>query len=285
MTDDPRKTTLVEDIYRVVSEGVEVSEEQANKFGQSLADLIVQRLADQSGPRAFTLRMSNLGKGTRQLWYEKKYGNVEKFEGKTILKFIIGDITEHLLLFFAELAGHSVKDRQAEVYVEGVKGHIDADIDGVTVDVKSASPIAFNKFKYGTLADNDSFGYIEQLSGYCVARNTDGAFLAMDKVSGELAYLPVDKNEISASDIVNRISYLKTALESAEIPDRCYPDEAEGESGNRKLGVNCSYCQFKDVCWADANGGLGLRKFIYSRGPVYLTQVVKEPKVYEAVSF
>lgn len=275
---------LVDSIYRVVVEGCEVTDEQANEFGKVLSDLIAQRLRE-TGTRPFTLRMSNVGKGARQLWFEKKYGKIEKFEGKTLLKFIVGDITEALLLFLAEMAGNSVTDRQAEVVLNGVKGHIDADINGVTVDVKSASPYGFTKFKYGTLVDDDSFGYIEQLSGYAVARETEGAFLAMDKVSGELAYLPLSLEDAKALRVGDRIDYLKTAVNSEVMPERCHDDEKEGESGNRKLGVNCSYCEFKNKCWEDANGGLGLRTFIYSKGPVFLTKVVKEPKVYEKPSF
>ena len=43
----------------------------------------------------------------------------------------------------------------------------------------------------------------------------------------------------------------------------------------------CAYCEYKAHCWKDANGGRGLRKFIYSNGPVYLTEVNKTPKVIE----
>lgn len=275
---------LVTSIYRVMTEGADLTEDQVENFGKELSQIIFQRLTEKRD-RPFTLRMSNLGKGARQLWYERKYGNVEKFEGKTLIKFLIGDITEHLLLFLAEVGGHSVTHKQMEVAVDGVKGHIDADIDGVTVDAKSASAHAFRKFKDRTLADNDSFGYIEQLSGYCIARDTDGAFLAMDKVTGELTVYPLSREEAGQLDIHGRIAYLKEVVHSDVIPDRCYPDEPEGASGNRKLGVNCSYCQSKDKCWEDANGGLGLRTFLYSRGPVFLTHVAKEPKVYESVQF
>jgi hypothetical protein len=275
---------LVESIYRVMTEGADLSKDQVEAFGKELSEIIANRI-NEKRDRPFTLRMSNLGKGARQLWYERKYGNIEKFEGKTLIKFLIGDITEHLLLFLAEVGGNDVTDRQMEVAVDGVKGHIDADINGVTVDAKSASSYAFRKFQDGTLADDDSFGYIEQLSGYCIARDTDGAFLAMDKVTGELCVYPISREQAGQIDLHGRIAYLKEAVHSENIPERCYPDEAEGASGNRKLGVNCSYCQFKDKCWADANGGVGLRKFLYSRGPVWLTHVAKEPKVYESVQF
>lgn len=276
---------LVSDIYRVVEDGVEVTEEQAATFGQSLSDLISSRLKERlGGERPFNLRMSNIGKGARQLWYMKHYGGEgEKFTGATLLKFIIGDITESLLLFLAGLSGHSVSGLQDEVCLGGVKGHIDADIDGTTVDVKSASPYGFKKFKDGTLAEDDAFGYIEQIAGYSKARDTDGAFLAMDKVSGQLAYLPFTKAELAVFRVEDRIEYLKSAIEAETEPERCYEDQKMGESGNRKLGVNCSYCPFKTRCWKDSNGGLGLRQFLYSTGPVWLTNVAVEPKVYEKV--
>lgn len=226
--------------------------------------------------------MSNIGKGARQLWYDKRYGRDEELPPNTIFKFIYGDLIESLLLFLARISGHSVTSRQAEVAVDGIKGHIDADIDGVTVDAKSASTHAFRKFADKTLVENDPFGYIEQLAGYCEARDTDGAFLAADKQNGHIAYLPIPKEELKATvNVHERIEYLKQVVDGNEAPDRCYPDEEEGASGNRALGVNCSYCSHKFRCWSDANGGIGLRTFAYSSGPKFLTKVVKEPKVRE----
>lgn len=242
------------------------------------------------GPkRPFTLRMSNIGKGARQLWYDKQHGREEKFSGPTTLKFIYGDIIEYLVLFLARLAGHSVTHLQDEVVLDGVKGHIDAEIDGVTVDVKSASEHAFRKFSAPKddprgLVENDSFGYVEQIAGYAKARDTDGAFLAINKVNGDLAYLPFTKEELDVFDVKGRIEYLKSVIDQPTEPERCYSDEKFGESGNRKLGVNCSYCSHKIRCWQDSNGGLGLRTFLYASGPVFLTKVTNEPKVRE-VSF
>lgn len=227
--------------------------------------------------------MSNIGKGARQLWYDKNYGREETLPPSTIFKFIYGDLIESLLLFLARLSGHSVSDRQAEVVIDGIKGHIDADIDGVTVDVKSASTHSFrNKFANGKLAENDSFGYVEQLAGYSEARDTDGAFLAADKQNGDIAYLAFSKEDLKAAvNVQERITYLKGAVESKVVPERCYNDEEEGKSGNRALGINCSYCAHKFRCWSDANGGIGLRTFAYSGGPKFLTKVAREPQVHE----
>lgn len=276
-----RDHPLVQDIYKVVQEGADVTPEQVEEFGRQLSNIIANRLKEDRSSRAFTLRMSNIGRGARQLWYQKRYEPNEKLEGHTLIKFIIGDIAESLVLFLAKVAGHSVTDEQSEVTLDGIKGHIDADIDGVTVDVKSASQYQFKKFKYGTIAEDDAFGYIDQLGGYAKARNTDGAFLALDKSSGHLAYLQLSQKELGVDGISDRIKYLKEAVESEEIPKRCYDDQEEGASGNRVLGVNCSYCPFKTRCWADSNGGIGLRTFLYSNGPKFFTEVKREPKVHE----
>lgn len=271
---------MIENIYKTLTDPTKVDDDAVQRFSTSLAAIITSRVGE-ARDRPFTLRMSNLGKGARQLWYDKHYEPEEKLEGHTLLKFLIGDITESTLLFLAETAGHEVTATQAEVSIDGIKGHIDADIDGVTVDVKSASAFAFKKFKDGSLQENDPFGYIEQLAGYSKARNTDGAFLAMDKTTGHLAYLKYTKDELGVFDIEGRIEYLKEVLDSPVEPDRCYDDESFQDGGNRALGTNCSYCPHKKRCWADANGGIGLRTFLYANGPKFLTKVVKEPKVYE----
>ena len=273
---------LVSDIYSVLTDGREVTDAQAAEFGSGLAAIIQARLMEPLGPpREFTLRMSNIGKGGRQLWYDKRFGNEEELKGSTLLKFVYGDLIEYLLLFLVSLSGHRVTALQDEVTLKNVKGHVDSDIDGTTVDIKSASTHAFRKFATGTLEDDDPFGYIEQIAGYAKARGTDGAFLAMDKQNGTLAYLPFSKEKLDAFRVEERIDYITKVVASDEIPERCYPDEEEGKSGNRALGVNCSYCSHKGRCWADANGGLGLRTFLYSGGPKFLTKVVREPNVKE----
>jgi hypothetical protein len=265
----------------VLGEGCDVTEAEATDFGSEIATLIKDRLSERKNPREFTLRMSNIGKGDRQLWYDKRYGNEEKLAPHTVFKFLYGDIIESLLLFLARVSGHDVKDRQAEVAVGPVKGHIDANIDGVTVDVKSASTYSFRKFADGSIIMDDPFGYIEQLAGYCKAQGTEGAFLAADKQNGHITYRPIDKEVLDAIRIEDRVTHIIHAVDREEIPERCYEDEKEGESGNRSLGVNCSYCDHKRRCWADSNSGLGLRTFLYASGPKFLTKVVREPKVPE----
>jgi hypothetical protein len=229
--------------------------------------------------------MSNLGRPDRQLWYqfhpEGPDAAREEFEPHTLLKFLIGDIYEAVLLFLSECAGHDVSQEQAEVEIDGIKGHIDAVIDGNVVDVKSASTYAFKKFKNGTLADDDPFGYIEQISGYSTALGLPGAFLAGDKQNGHIALLKIPPEDVEGLRIRDRIEHIKEAVASDEIPERCYETQPEGLSGNMALAVGCSYCPHKFRCWSDANNGVGVRTFLYSTGPKHLVHVEKEPKVPE----
>lgn len=185
-----------------------------------------------------------------------------------------------LLLFLSKEAGHSVEKLQEEVEVNGVLGHADAVIDGVTVDAKSASSFSFQKFKDGRFLTDDPFGYLGQIGGYRKALKTDRAgFLVADKVHGDIYFAEVDSETLAANEPEPRIEHLNEVLASKSEPPRCYEDEPYGTSGNRVLSTPCSYCQFADYCWRDANDGEGLRTYYYAKGPVKFTRVVKEPKV------
>lgn len=282
---DPR--TLPEDIFNVLDSETthEVSEENVEWAGEVFKELLRTRLIkreEKSGEA--TLRFSALGKKDRQLWLEaNKPETAEKLPGKMQFKFLYGDVLEVLMLFLAKEAGHEVTHEQYEVECNGVKGHTDCVIDGVPVDCKSASPYSFSKFADGSFVFDDPFGYVAQLSGYAHALGkTDRAgFLVCDKVHGDITFAEIDQLDIQANPPAPRIEELRAVISNSLPPARCYDDVPEGKSGNRKLGIGCSYCKFKDECWSDANNGTGLRKFFYSRGPVWLTQVKKEPKVAE----
>lgn len=279
-------TTLPEDIYRLLDDDNDhvVSEENVEWAANVFAEVLRTRLAkreEKSGEDV--LRFSNLGKPDRQIWYDANDSEgAEKLSGRTKFKFLYGDILEVLALFLAKESGHEVTDTQLEVSEDGVTGHIDCKIDGVLTDIKSASSFSFEKFKSGEYLFDDPFGYVAQLSGYAHKTDAERAgYLVIDKVNGGIIYVELPEEYIRGNDPAERIRELKEVIGSPNPPPRCYPDKEEGQSGNRKLGVGCSYCRHKEKCWADANGGKGLRKFLYSRGPVWLTHVAKTPKVEE----
>lgn len=285
MSKDP--TTLPEDIYNLLDDENhhEASEENIRWAGEVFMDLLRRRLTKREEKRGEeVLRFSALGKKDRQLWYQANKPEVaEKLGGKQQFKFLYGDVLEVLALFLAKEAGHTVENTQAGVDCDGVKGSIDAEIDGVLVDVKSASSYSYEKFVSGSYLFDDPFGYVSQLSGYAHARERERAgFLVLDKVNGNIAFTELDRLDIEANPPAPRIKHLRAVVNNPTPPPRCYPAVPEGKSGNMKLGIGCSYCPFKDDCWSDANNGKGLRKFVYSRGPVWLTEVKKEPRVDEA---
>jgi hypothetical protein len=229
----------------------------------------------------FTLRMSNIGRPLRQLWYESRAEKSEHVPSASDqIKFLYGHILEEIVLMLARIAGHDVTDQQKDAEVEGISGHMDCKIDGEVVDVKTASRFAFVKFKNGTLLDDDPFGYLTQLSSYEASEGTsNGGFLVINKESGDLClYRPDDLEKPSVTD---KIKYVKEALSVDSLPYRCYAPIADGKSGNMKLPKNCVFCPFKFECNADANDGQGLRVFKYSSGPTYLTRVETEPRVEE----
>jgi len=282
--------SLPEDIYSILDDDTDhvVSEDNVEWAGEVFKNLLRSRLAKRDSSQD-VLRFSSLGKKDRQLWYQaNKPETAEKLHGKVKFKFLYGDVLEVLALFLAKEAGHSVEDAQYEVEQDGVLGHIDAIIDGVLVDVKSASKYSYEKFKSGSYIFDDPFGYVSQLSGYANSLEDVGklsgpraGFLVLDKTDGSICYAPLDEEYIRGNPPGPRIKELRSVLASTTPPPRCYPDQEEGKSGNRKLGIGCSYCPFKEECWKDSNNGQGLRKFYYSRGPVWLTQVKKEPNVPE----
>ena len=273
--------TLIEDLQKLLVNGVDdLPPEVMEEFSKSLGNTLVEKLKPQEVRG--TLRMSNIGKPcTRQLWYEVNIPHEkEELNASTRLKFLYGDVLEELLLFLAELAGHSVTGRQDTLQVNGIVGHRDAVIDGVLVDVKSASTYSFNKFKGHLTRDNDAFGYLDQLQSYLHASQSDslvtdkrrGAFLVIDKTLGHLC---LDFHEYKPYDWEGEYEKRKTLVANEVPPPRAFRDIPEGKSGNRKLDVQCSYCPFKFNCWDN------LRGFSYYSGPTWLTRIVREPNVPE----
>jgi len=277
--------TLVTDIYNkigVLADGkhIDLDPETIDQFGESMKEILYKWSHPEPRGKA-TLRMSNIGRKSRQLWFDmKSEDTAEKMPPSLFIKFLYGHLLEEIVLFLIKLSGHKVTSEQKEVKVSGIKGHMDCVIDGEVVDIKTASGYAFKKFRDGTLAENDMFGYMAQLAGYEAAEGTDkGGFLALNKESGELALYRPDN--FDKPNIKKKITDIKKAVKLATPPDLCYNPVPDGKSGNMQLPRECVYCRHKFECHKDANEGKGLRVFKYSNGLRYLTQTPKPPKVIE----
>lgn len=272
--------TLVDDIYALWDPKKEtvIPQEHLDNFTKTVSNKLVERLGEDRQNRS--TRMSNVGNPChREMWYWHNTPHLaRKQHPSTLIKFFYGDILEALMLMLAKVAGHSVTDEQTKLDFQGVPGSCDGVIDGVLVDVKSASPLSFKKFEKHLDRQDDTFGYLTQLGLYNHAKfkgeNKPAAFLAVDKVHGTLK-LDVH-HDLSDVNYLRLVSERKQAIELPEPPDRPYTDEPEGKSGNRSLKVKCSYCRFSKTCWP------GLRAFSYSGDSVtYLTHVERLPRVPE----
>lgn len=276
---DKQLDTLVADIYALFDPEVmhEPSEENLEEVAHNIKEILRVRLAQREDVRS-PLRFSALGRKDRQIWFDAHPdGQEEELSAKTYFKFLYGDVIEALLLFLAKEAGHSVEQQQAEVEVDGVLGHIDAIVDGVVIDVKSASPFGYKKFEKGDVVGDDPFGYVAQLSGYAnvLTPGKEAAWIAMDKVSGDICVSRLSSSIIKDHDPGERIAELKEIIDAPEPPPLCHLPVPDGKSGNLKLVTQCSYCKHKFRCHPN------LRTFLYSTGPRFLTTVAKTPEVPE----
>ena len=276
-------SSLVADIEDVVSRKGGWDTVVSEYFRTNVSEAMDRRfsLPEERKP---TLRMSNIGTPCkRKLWY---YLNTDAKESSlspsTLLKFSFGDLIENLLLSLAKAAGHTVEGEQDEIVVDGIVGHRDAVIDGVTIDVKSASSASFKKFEKNELRVDDPFGYIQQLTGYVygakddplVKDKTGGAFLVMDKTLG---HITLDYYDLTPELHLfpSRLVATKLMTKMKSEPHREHEAVPDGKSGNMKLAAPCTYCDYKWHCWP------GLRGFAYSNGPTWLTKTVNLPKVPE----
>jgi hypothetical protein len=121
---------------------------------------------------------------------------------------------------------------------------------------------------------------MDQIQSYLHAGQTDdrvtdkdrAAFLVVDKTLGNLC---LDIYPKQSFPIEKLYQYKKDMVSAEEPPARGFKPVPDGKSGNEKLGLECSYCPFKFKCYE------GLKGYAYSRGPVWLTTIKREPDVPE----
>lgn len=280
-------STLVDDIYKVL-EGRGGWDAAITEYFKSCMEALAQeRLEEAQEPRT-NLGLSMLGTPCdRKIWYKiNEPHEAEPLDGETIGNFLYGDIIEAFVLSLAKAAGHDVQYEQHPIMVHGVKGHCDAVIDGMVVDVKSCSSRAFPKFQEGKVPDDDPFGYVSQLSSYLygmkdtpeVTYKTEAAFLAVRKERFKLALDRYDfTEELAAKEA--EVERVKALVEGPIPQERLAPVPVSKTSKNMQVALGCRYCEYLKHCWPEA------RKFIYSAEtdpkPMYLTYVDKLPRVPE----
>lgn len=289
--------TVDKDVYELLNSDLthEPDAALAASYAMDIGGELAKSTVKRNRPREKgKLWASDLGKMCMRQHYYNFHpdGNEEKLDGHTKFKFLYGHLLEHSALYLMEEAGHEITNKQAEVEATTngwtVRGRIDAVVDKTLVDVKSTSSFGYNKMKDGVTNHNDTFGYLYQLGFYhhyndFTDWNGKSGFILADKGNGHIQYVDSSKDIPTRTALENRIQSIIQAIESpasGHVP-KAFTKVPDGKSGNMKLSTQCSYCPHKQRCWADSNGGKGLRGFLYSTGPRWLTDVKNTPRVQE----
>ncbi len=228
----------------------------------------------------FRLRMSNIGRPSCQLWFEKNRPETALPKPTTfVMNMMIGDIVE--AVFKAVLREANVKFEDTDnVTLEldentKISGSYDLVMNDAVDDIKSASDWSY-KYKfdsYESLHSGDSFGYVGQLAGYAKALGKKaGGWWVLNKANGLFKYV---RAHIDMDKELDKIKKNVKATESKELV-RCFEPEPETfrgkPTGNMVLNRNCNFCSYRQACWET------LKEL-----PAQMSQA-KEPKMVQYVS-
>ena len=207
----------------------------------------------------FTLRMSNVGRPTCQLWYQKNKPEVAVPPPTTfVMNMMIGAIVEAVFKGILKEAGVKYEDTDKvslDLGDDSVSGSYDLIIDGAVDDIKSASDWSYrNKFEsYDSLASGDGFGYVAQLAGYAKASGKKaGGWWVVNKANGQFKYVPA-----TGLDIDKEVSQIKDTVQTVKENkfERCFepvPETFRGKpTGNKVLNNGCKFCSYRYDCWTN----------------------------------
>jgi hypothetical protein len=223
-----------------------------------IKDAMVRQFGTKNDRGDFRLRMSNIGKPSCQLWFDKNHPEKALPKGNNFLMtMMIGDIVEAVFKGILKEAKIDYQESE-EVALEledgtKVKGTYDLVLDDCVDDIKSASDWSYkNKFdSFESLANGDSFGYVGQLVGYAKASGKNiGGWWVVNKSTGQFKYVSAGN-----ADTTHVLGNIEKTVKQARAKDlvRCFEPEEETfrgkATGNLVLNKNCNFCDFRYTCW------------------------------------
>ena len=237
-----------------------MSVETIQQVGQDVMCALSRQFSGGNKRGEFGLRMSNVGRPTCQLWFEKN--EPEKalpLPTTFVMNMMLGDIVEAVFKGLLKEAGVQYED-DAKVTLQldddtSVSGTYDIVIDGAVDDIKSASNWSYtNKFEsYDTLRQGDAFGYVAQLAGYAKAADKRaGGWWVVNKANGEFKYVPA-----TGIDIDKEVSHIQQTADTLKENrfERCFDAVEETfrgkPTGNKVLCTECGFCRFRFACWPE----------------------------------
>ena len=233
-----------------------MSQENIEQVATDIKDAL-NRQFNTKREEKFRLRMSNIGRPSCQLWFEKNKPETALPKPTTfVMNMMIGDIVE--AVFKAVLREANVKFEDTDtVKLEiddehTISGSYDLAINDAVDDIKSASDWSY-KYKFDSfesLASGDSFGYVGQLAGYAKAAGKKaGGWWVLNKANGHFKYVRAN------IDMDYELDKIKANIKKAEADElvRCFEPEPETfrgkETGNIVLNKNCTFCSYRTTCW------------------------------------
>ena len=234
-----------------------MSDETINRVGEEIKEALKRQFAGGNKRDGFKLRMSNIGRPSCQLWFEKNKPETALPRPTTfVMNMMIGDIVESVFKALLTEAKVAYKDSDT-VALEiddktTISGSYDLVVDDAVDDIKSASDWSY-KYKfdsYESLASGDSFGYVGQLAGYAKASGYKaGGWWVVNKANGQFKYVPAN---IDMDEELVKIKKNIQAVESEKLV-RCFEPEPETfrgkPTGNMVLNKNCTFCSYRQSCW------------------------------------
>ena len=224
---------------------------------KDIGEALKRQFGSRTQRRKFQLRMSNVGRPSCQLWFEKNMPEKsDPLPTTFVMNMMLGDIVEAVFKGLMKEAKIKFEDSD-KVYLnladEKVSGTYDLVLDDAVDDIKSASDWSYrNKFEsFDTLSADDAFGYVGQLAGYAKALGKKaGGWWVVNKANGSFKYVPAEN-----IDVDNEVKKLEENVKvvKSNVFKRCYESEEETfrgkPTGNRVLSKTCSFCRYKHSCW------------------------------------
>jgi len=224
---------------------------------KDIGEALNRQFGKKTKRRKFQLRMSNIGRPSCQLWFEKNQPEKsDPLPTTFVMNMMLGDIVEAVfkgLMKEAKIDFQNSDKVSLDVANTKVSGTYDLVLDDAVDDIKSASDWSYrNKFEsFDTLAEEDPFGYVGQLAGYAKALGKKaGGWWVINKANGSFKYIPA-----SGLDVDKEVAKLEDNVKTVTLNKfkRCYEPEEETfrgkPTGNRVLGKTCSFCRYKHSCW------------------------------------
>jgi hypothetical protein len=254
----PAELALHQYMEDAVNGRSKMSEETINQVASDIKDALHRQFGSSQPRGDFSLRMSNIGRPTCQLWFAKNKPEKALPKPTTfIMNMMLGDIVEAVFKgLLVEAKVDYTEPEKVSLELDNnvtINGTYDLIIDGAVDDVKSASDWSYrNKFEsFETLRDGDSFGYVGQLAGYAKACDKKaGGWWVVNKANGQFKYVPA--TNIDMKEELQKIQDTVNTVEKNEFK-RCFEPEVETfrgkPTGNTVLNKNCIFCDFRYECW------------------------------------